>query len=276
MSKATQYGLTTLIPGPDFRTSVDAEGKWTGSQTFRISSNQAAQALQTFVRKGQSANVLNPEIGTAFDFLFVDTVESQDVPGGITEISVSYVGRSQWSEFADDSESTYSLAASMAEIDIIYHPKVQALDPAELASIVALFHGKAICKNTGNATGPYVVVSNDLAERDMQDIETTDGKLWFRKIFQKGIRTYQAPSFEWTWNASNQGGLPSATIAKLGYIDSSVRGNPPTPPTVDWLMIGATESRTFGGAEATSSFSITWQTSPPGKAWDSDIYEKPA
>ena len=275
MSLSTQFGLTQLIPGPDFKLWFDEQGKALASQTFRIGKNHADVALQTFMRKGQSANALNPELGTAFDFLFADKIERNDTPGGITEFFVSFSGKSWVAEFSNDSESTYSLNAALVERPIMYHPKVQSLDPAEIASLTALYKDKARCLNMDSATGPYVIVSADLSERTMQDIETTDGKLWFQKIFQRGIRTYTAPTLEWTWSASNLGGLSATYLAKLGYIDSAPRGNPPTPVGRNWMMTGATDSRTRGGDQAVSSFSVTWELSAPGTEWDEDVYTAP-
>ena len=271
MSQSKLFGLNKLIPGPDFRLSIDSEGVATASQTYRTGRDYAETVMRTVMRKGNTADAINPELGTAFDFLVADTIERTDAPGGIVEFAVTYVGQSWWATFDGDRESTFSLNAAMTEVSIIQHPAVQALHWEHIKALRLVVDGVGRVIDGAESAR---VIEISLSERNLASIEGPEPMKWWDRIYRKGLRTYLAPSLEWTWSTSNRGGITSAMLSKLGFIDDSPRGNPPTPTGRNWLMTGATESKTRAGEDSTSSFSITWTLSEPGRMWDPDLYDK--
>lgn len=271
MSQSKLFGLNKLIPGPDFRMAIDSQGVATASQTYRTGREYAETVMRTVMLKGNTANAINPSLGTAFDFLIADTIERTDGPGGIVEFAVTYVGQSWWATFDGDRESTFSLNATTTEVSIIRHPAVQKLHYEHIKALQLAIDGVGKVKD---GTTSASIKESSVMERTLASIEGEEPMKWWDRIYRRGLRTYLAPALEWTWHTSNRGGISNSMLEKLGYIDDSPRGNPPTPGTRNWLMTGATESKTRAGENSTSSFSITWTLSEPGRMWDPDIYDK--
>ena len=273
MSISSLYGFAPneLKPGPDFRCEVQPTGLYTGSMSFTCRKfDYSSGPIQAKIKRGKTLTSLYTELGPEWDFLLVQSAEHEHQPGGITKVFVNFEGYPDgeftW-ETDPDGEGSYSLNAALTEGDMILHPKVQACD--YIIGLSALFYGTGFVKTCGTlGTSIEVVDANDNIIETINDEESLK---WYRIIFTEGNRTYQVPTAEWTQTKTNRGGLTSGDLSGHGFIDTPA-GNPPDFTGRNWLYTGVTETRTRGGGDSTVTWSKTWQASPPGEEWDTDIY----
>lgn len=276
MSRSDLYGFAPyeLRPGPDFRCSVDATGKYTGSMSFSCRKfDYSSTVIQAKIRRGAALTSIYTQLGSEWSFLFLESAEHEHQPGGITKIFVNFEGYPNgnltW-EIDSHREGSYSINAAMTERDIILHPTVQALP--SLKELSALFYGTGFVKDWGSLDSSIVVLDSN--DNEIGTITDADSLEWYGIIFTEGNRTYQVPTAEWTQTKTNRGGLTSEDFDKHGYI-STPEGPCPTLPDRNWLYTGVTEMRTRGGSESAVSWSKTWQASPPGQQFNEKIYAKP-
>jgi len=278
-SQVTVYGIPAYgwIPGPDFRGGFDSQGMWTGSQTFYVRKfDFESEPIRTAFRKGTPAPTLYPNLSTTWSFLLVDDVTHEDKPLGITEIHVNYKGFStEWDYDGDgDDSATYAMNGTTVDRPIIEHPGFLALEANSRGLIVDAYHSRAKRKE-GEAKGSSSVTVHSIFDRHVENITTEAEVTWWNWIIDDGNRTWEAPSIEWTKSATNQGGVTSAQIGKLGWIDTPL-GSPPVIAPRNWRMTSISDSQTKAGTQTTNDYSITWSMSPPGAAWNAFLYTKPA
>jgi len=115
----------------------------------------------------------------------------------------------------------------------------------------------------------------DYSNTNLISITDEAGLRWFAKIVDEKQETYVSNQIEWTRSATNLGGVPDGTLAKLGWIDPNPDGTPPVIAGRNWRLTAISDSQTRQGGTITSEFSITWTMSPPGQEWDADIYTAP-
>jgi len=278
MSIATLYGLQPyeIRPSYDFRMAVDKTGKATGSQTFHCRKFDYSSAqIQDRIRRGKPLTGLYPQIGAAYNFLEITDVEHEHQAGGFTRIIVNFEGFPvgfEW-DYENDREGSYSINAALAEVDICLHPILTKLKNDtpnhEKDAIIGIVRGRLLQSWRAQADPTQKYYVTDLNQNHFSEVETDLGKRLFDKIVIEGQRTYQAPTVEFTQTKTNRGGV--GNLSKLGLIDTPP-GPVPTFTGRNWMLTGATESRTRGGGDQTTTWTKTWQLSPYGSEWDADFY----
>lgn len=263
---------TTLAPGPDLFLSRDPDGKTTAQREFTcLKTALPSPFIQSRLAKGIKITTLCSDIPVSFQHLEIDSHSSRDEPGGFTRVTINFTGYTEEGEFGFDREINYSLRGSLAERPIIEHPNYiremrdEEVQESNHKGIVGLYHGRAFVVD---------MTANDPEIRDTQSqasiVTITDAtaRKWYKKIHVDGIRTYLAPSYEWTRSTANAGGLANADIARFGLKDDPP-GDPPTPEGVTgwWQMVDLDDSRSSNA----SSNSITWRFIE-GEV-DTDLYD---
>jgi hypothetical protein len=277
-SQVTVYGIPAYgwIPGPDYRAGFDAEGMWSGSQSFYCRKfDFESTPIQTAFRKGVSITTLYPNLTAKWNFLLVDEVDHEHQPNGVTKINVTLKGYSEEWDFdgEGDQSGTFSMNGTLVDRPIIEHPGFLALDANSRGLIVDAFKNRAKRKE-GEAKGSSSVTVVSMFDKLIEFITTEDEVFWWNFIIDDGNTTWEASSIEWTKSATNMGGIDPAQIEKLGWIDIPP-GAPPVIAPRNWRMTSLTDSQTKAGSETTNDYSITWSMSPPGQVWNAVIYTKP-
>ena len=99
--------------------------------------------------------------------------------------------------------------------------------------------------------------------------ESQDGEdilKWARVIFQQGIRTFKAPTLQWTCETSSFLGWQDEDIDKLALAEfdsfsNPPPGNPPHPRYAYWEWMKISMNQTLEAGRAVQS--QTWELSPP-------------
>jgi len=278
-SQSIVFGLTAneLRPGPDFSAGCDETGKWTGSQTFTCRKfDFSGAAIQSKLVRGTPVTTIYPDLSNEWSFLTVQNARHEHQPGGMTKVLVDYGGIAAESfEFGDEkTEVSYSLNANLTEKDLMSHPTlIKDTSGNEIKAMAALIAGTARIDPFPKKSGAITIIDNNTG-LDIETLYTDTAIKWYKLIFEKGIKTYQASAVEWSKTANTKEGISGEDLSALGYI-SEPDGDPPSFTTRNWLFNGASENRTKSGINTVKTWSKTWQLSPQGEAWDADLYKKP-
>jgi hypothetical protein len=257
------YGFApnSWLPGPDFRARNDERGLTTATQTFRCAKGDFGNPIvQLAFSKGSPIAGVYPQVEEFYRFLQIDSTEATDVPGGITEISVSFVGRTPTTqEFGveDEREITFTRNNGLEKKPIIENPKfINEVILTERFAIIQAVEGKAFqswlqLKNNPSAEN---IIVWDALDNEIATIQSEQGRFWWNAIIKQGWREYETITSEWTKTGTNVGLLKSSDIDKMGQIDQPEK-DPYTPKGFIWRMTGSTESTSSIDA---NSYSITW------------------
>jgi hypothetical protein len=277
MSQSLLYGIApnTWKTGPDFYAARDETGKWTGGITIycRKFDFKSAQ-IQAILKRGVPCTTIYPELTSSWSWFYVDSVDHEHKPGGITEIRVKFTGTEAGADGEqEEKDLTYTLNGSLVERSILEHPDVKKCYAQEQwGAFSLLLDGTVIVDPLFHPTSSLIKLVYATTRSMFHDFTDTESIKWFKKIFLQGERTWECAQLEWTMSGTNLGGIKADTLKKLGFIDDDIKGEPPTPQGCNWRMMTATESRTDGTEKCTSSFSIGWLCSPQGTTWDADKY----
>jgi hypothetical protein len=253
-----------LAPGPDLFLSRDAEGLSTARRTFSCLKNSLSNPfIQSKLAKGTPITTLCSDLPAAFADLQVDSFESQDNPGGITTVAVTFTGYTAEGEYSYDREITYSLRGVVYRRSITEHPKfisdMEAANAVVRESFVALLLKEAYA--TGTSAANYRVIRNSNDEEIVGVggwIDNATNAAWWDIIVTKGLREYDAASYEWTRATANAGGLTNTEIADLGKQDDPP-GSPPEPTEEGWWQLVDLSDERSSNA---SSNTLTWRFVP--------------
>jgi hypothetical protein len=261
MSRSTLYGFApnSWHPGPDFRATRDERGLTTATQTFRCAKGDFGNPIiQLAFAKGSPIKSLYPQVEDTYANLLVDAVEATDIPGGMTEIAVTFVGRTPTTqEFGveDEREITYTRNSGLQTRPIIEHPKfIKDTEevPQERAAIILAYEGKAFQAKYTDAESNIEVV--DGVDKVITNITTPRGVFWWKRIILDGWREYEAITSEFTKSGTNDGLLKFSGLKDLGRLNKPPK-DPATPRGYIWRLTGATESTSSVDA---TSYSLTW------------------
>lgn len=261
---------------PRFTASCDDKGLWTARAEYSCIKGdfESAQIQSKLVRGTSLASISTSEIGTAWSFLAVDTVEAVDEPGGITVVTISFKGynEEQW-DFDADKSKTYTRNATTFDDSIFNHKQFKEdVVGADLDTFIKAVAGMAYRRADSSASTIYVVGNNG-SDKIINTLTDPDVIEWWGLVVDKKHETYKVPTMEWTLSTTGRNKLSAADLSDLGYI-STPQGSPGTPTGRNWLMTGATESIQVVG-EGANSYSITWLLSGP-EPWPDKIYKKPS
>jgi len=273
---ATAYGIGSqdYKARPDFTAKRDATGGWTASNSFSMLREVWENYAQTHFVKGTPITELYIELAPYWSFLFLDEVEVTSETGGITIVRVQWVG---FIEREDDDgeadEEVYTLSGTRVDRSILFHPLYlkevlnnENLDSRNRATVAAAWNGK--WQINTNATNDYhdftIVNTSDMA----LEIRVTEDEVvkWLRVILEQGVKTYKAPTLQWTVEKTSIDGWKDADLDMLGLIefdkDDRPPGEPPMPVVGEyqWLKISMQQTKTDGQTRQSQS----WELSPAG------------
>jgi hypothetical protein len=293
MSEPSLYLASGLTPSSDFTVSKQADGSWSGSMSFFCRDDY--WGFSTF-KQGDSITEYYPVLTGSWDFLKVNEVSIERQPGGIVRVIMGFAGISE--TIGDplpnkDKSGTFAMNATLVETSILEHWRFGTIQSGYNQDAVRLFYeDKARLEPVDDESGFYYnlvltdgsneIVLVDEITRSNDEVEWNDDfndpYENFIHLIQKGIKTFLAPSVEWTQTFVNKGSLTSAEYEQLDYIDPNPAGPPPTFPGRNWRLVSIDQSwENFegDGQEDSTTFTKTWQLSPPGKEWDALLYTKP-
>ena len=266
---ATHYGITAggWTPAPDFRASRDASGLWTASQTFAMPHDTWENTAYLEFTRGTPITDLFPELNSKWNFLELEEADVQSIPGGIHEVFCTFNGFDEAEFPGDEREVTYFLTGTLQERSMLLHPLYVREVPEEIKADGAIISQAY----EGLWAGDDRLEDDDIRQRNIYHVPT-DGRettltnsntvKWWRLIIDRGVRTYKAPTLQWTCETANKGGLDEDDVESLGLVDGDPPGEPPQPFEGDfeWIKISLDDTR----AKNSSANSQTWELSPAG------------
>ncbi len=275
---ATTYGYDAgdYKARPDFTARRDAKGGWTASNSFSMLRDTWENSVRGYFAKGTLITALYPELSEYWSFLVLDEVEVSHEPGAISIVRCQWVGFLEAS-FGDDPEelddAIYTLSGTRVDRSVLLHPLYlkevlnnDALDSRNKASVAAAWQGKwQINTNATNTFEDFTIVNTADMGRELRVTETEVVK-WLRVILEQGVKTYKAPTLQWTVETTSKDGWKDADLKDLGLVEfNEVKrppGEPPMPENGDfeWLKISMSQTKTEGQTRQSQS----WELSPAG------------
>jgi hypothetical protein len=207
--------------------------------------------------KGTSLSTLYPDGDSYFQSMVIDDHEYGENESGnaMDVIRVSLSGTFELSVEEIEKQKVYDHTTSLGEIPTIRHPKFLLLDQAVRSpanGMIRLYNGQARWEEVISGvlivditTGNEIVTITGGTEMD-----------WFDCIFRRDNRTYKVPVAEYTETQTNMGGLTDSEVVDMGMIDAPPN-NPATPPNMQWMMTGASETRS---SDSPITWTRTWST----------------
>jgi len=272
---ATIYGLAIneIHPNPDFQIQQSENGGQTATQTFTLRTQSWNNAfVRNKFRRGTNIIVVNPDIGTQWDYFTIASISLDFQEGDLLIVSVNFSGSStaQYGDedgISDDALPTYRLEGRLTDVAFSENPKWKALTDIQKTILGYLLDKTYLWDIDEQAVKIPQEDGSLVTDSTLTANMTLDAALFADRIAQ-GRETYFVPSI--TWNEITQGseGMTAAQLNKLGHI-SIPRGSPPTPSgSRDWMLTGASQEQR-GDLYQTS---LEWTLSERD-GWDSFIYE---
>lgn len=272
---ATAYGIGTQEwkARPDFNARRDATGAWTASNSFTMLREVWENYAREQFTKGTTITELYVELTAYWSFLTLDQVEVSNEPGGLTAVRCEWVGVKQ-SEDDEDEEDTgdevYNLSGTRIDRSILEHPLFikqirdnQTLDSKNKAAVTGAYNGKWQTQtNVANDHTNYTIVStSDMGtELNISELEVIK---WLRVILEQGIKTFKAPTLQWTVEKTSKEGWKDADLEHLGKVQFNKIKRPPGEPPMpvegdyEWLKISMNQTRTNGQTRQSQSWELS-------------------
>ena len=264
------YGSSDYKARPDFSARRDGKGGWTGSNSFSMLRETWENYGRGAFIKGTPITDLYTELNDYWSFLVLNEVEVSNEPGAITIVRCDWVG---FLEGDEDEEQVFTLSGTRVERSILFHPMFQkevidnvAVDVTDKPLVAAVYAGTFVADLAKQNT------FNDYHLRNTVDASigknTTQPEVikWIRCILEQGIKTFKAPTVQWTVETASISGWKDEDLDYLGLVqydrDNRPPGNPPMPRfgKWEWMKISMNQTTTDGKTRQ----SQTWELVPPG------------
>ncbi len=275
---ATTYGYVAgdYKARPDFTARRDAKGGWTASNSFSMLRDTWENSVRGYFAKGTLITALYPELSEYWSFLMLDEVEVSHEPGAISIVRCQWVGflETEGDEDAEElDDAIYTLSGTRVDRSILLHPLFKKevtnnedLDSRNKASVTGAYNGQwQINTVKENTSSDFTIINtSDMAlELRITEVEVIK---WLRVILEQGVKTFKAPTLQWTVDKTSKDGWLDGDLDKLGMVEfnkvNRPPGNPPMPVKGDfeWLKISMSQTKTEGQTRQ----SQTWELSPVG------------
>lgn len=268
----TEYGLSggSWEARPDFAPRRDSTGKWTATQTFTMRRDTWEGGASSSFAKGTAITTLFSDLPVYWSFLKLEASDLQFEPGRIVLVRCDFTGYNT-AEF-DASEVAYTLSGTRTEQSILLHPlfKKDVTDDETRRYFQLTYNGAYVVDPAGS-TVSTIQVRNAVNPFDgtLYDFTAYDIWKWAELIFVQGVRTWSAPTIQWTCEATNESGLDSDDLDYLALVEfggdgqaSKPPGNPPVPNNGgpwQWRKISLDQTKS---TETGITHSQTWQLQP--------------
>jgi hypothetical protein len=220
-------------------------------------------ANQALLTKGTPITSLYAE-AEEYSFLLVLDWEGDDQAGGLTEVTVNFVGTDYEGDddgsFDNEDNVSYARNDSYKEEPIWSHPKLIS----ELQSDQRLTLKQCSDGLSRLIGGTFLYWSNDLPAGEY----STSMEEWYEIIIVQGKVTYHQPVSEWVKTSTGRGNLPQEICNRIGKIDQNPAGDPKAPKDQVWILSGATESIPVIGS-GVNNYTLTWTSGN----FENTIYE---
>jgi len=253
----------SIVWQPDFQASLDENGQWTASQSFKC--------------KPEDVQELIPSRGDAcqkdgWEVLKLITVQVSEAAGsGWETVTCNYRGTVY--EFDEDEdqeniEPTYTTSVVAQSEPIEAHPKFKDITAAEWADAQWYKDGRIIRDpEDQTAFKRNVWVEDDKQWQPIEDYTPTGELPALFEAYDKGFTAFYSPRITFSMRYASNQPIPAATLNKIGKIDT-----PQNAPAVGagrtWLAMGANSDQ----SDNVYDVELEWMLS--GKeGWDEDFYD---
>lgn len=271
---STIYGFTAneLKPSHEIRLNRDEAGLWTASHMFTCSdTDYGGTVITEKIKPGTPITDMDPIVPFIYNFITVETHTVSHKRGGITEIRVTYSGASDDDGFDDEGRSdATSFRGVMGKRPIIEHPNYIAEVTAESADflipIAAEYYGQAHRESEGSG---YLFYNYNTKSSYGGVISSPNTVKWIEKI-AGGLRTYDAPTIEWSVTTANDTGLTDADLNTFGLRVETPPGNPPIPTRMLngwWHFSDVSEDKTDSSSTYVRTYTLHEEVLDP------DVYD---
>ena len=285
MSQSIIYGLNsaTLHPRNGFKLSRGPDGSYKGSMSFScLTSEWSSSSVLNLLKKGTGLSQLYVELPSKFDFLVVDTFDVEEMPGGWSMVSITFVGQPDstgtvGNDLDDENASvTYTRTTAIQQVSIFDHPQFKK-DLSELDRLLMReWSDGLIMLSPSKDADPYTMVhvKNDKYRAEFEGRLGAFSNVykWEQIIIVRKILTWEAPVSEWTKTGSQKTRFDQAELNKVGQAPVTPPLNPPAPQGQDWRYTAINEDITMVGVSedeiASNQYSQTWTSG----FWDRDIF----
>ncbi len=275
---ATAYGIGTQEwkSRPDFNARRDATGAWTASNSFTMLREVWENYAQDQFVKGTTITELYEELPAYWGFLTLDQVEVANEAGGITLVRCEWVGVKEPEEGDEDedqeetSDEVYTLSGTRVDRSILEHPLFikeirdnENLDSKNKAAVTGAYNGKwqTQTARVNDHTNYTIVSTSDMGtELNISELEVIK---WIRVILEQGIKTFKAPTLQWTVEKTSKQGWKDADLEHLGKVEFNKANRPPGEPPMpvkgeyEWLKVTMNQTRTNGQTRQSQSWELS-------------------
>tara|TARA_R100000655_G_scaffold35628_1_gene69261 strand:+ start:10610 stop:11545 length:936 start_codon:yes stop_codon:yes gene_type:complete len=276
----TIYGIDSedYKARPDFTARRDGKGAWSATNSFSMLRTTWEESAREEFKKGVDITQLYPELNEYWSFLKLEEVDLQTQPGGWVQAQCTWGG---WTEtdYSEDEDVVYTLSGTRVERSILLHPLfIHETGLCEdLFLFIEAYHGlwtinpnkpfsheEVTFQRTSDLSREWQITSTGGTSN--QDQAYRDLLKWAEVIFKQGIRTYKAPTLQWTQEKSSAFGWKMEDLTYLGLSEHTINdnpppGNPPHPPAAWWEWMKISMNQTLEAGRAIQS--QTWELSPP-------------
>jgi len=280
----------SIIPQPDFQATEEENGKWKASQTFKVKKGDFNNlSTRVYFNRGRRPSDLDPNNDDYFNFLKVATTTVGTEVGGYTVIGVEFQGYVAPIGSPPENEKSYmttSYRGSLKTVPITESDKFSSLTTIEKYMIGLLMSGDFTLSGDGEYIGRYVQVQSDIETEEpimkfvtlenTEDpgspyiITSTNGRE-IAALIAKGDRDIEVGTYEYVVRWSDDEGITSADVDKLGLIATPL-GNPvkPTGGSRNWKL-GTINQEQEGTDDPSYTIELVYQLSDRG-GWNTTKY----
>ena len=270
----TVYGIISedYKARPDFTARRDGKGAWNATNSFSMLRETWETSAREIFLKGTAITELYPELNEYWQFLKLEEVDLQSQPGGWVQAVCTWSGWTEL-EYNESEDVVYTLSGTRVERSILLHPLfIHETNLVEdLFVFIEAYHGQWVI----DPVKPFDLTEMNLARTadlaQTHRFSTSGGSeyenllKWAEAIFKQGIRTYKAPTLQWTCETSSFSGWEDADLDKLALAEfdrhNPPPGNPPHPRYGYWEWMKISMNQTLEAGRAVQS--QTWELSPP-------------
>lgn len=285
MSQSIIYGLNsaTLHPRNGFKLSRGPDGSYKGSMSFScLTSEWSSSSVLNLLKKGTGLSQLYVELPSKFDFLVVDTFDVEEMPGGWSMVSITFVGQPDstgtvGNDLDDENASiSYTRTTSIQQMSIFDHPQLKEDLSEHEIYLMRLWSDGIIMPTPSRAnTEPYDMVyskNDEPLANSFDTANTSNVAKWATIIVTRKILTWESPVSEWTKTGSQKTIFGQAELNKVGQAPVTPPLNPPAPKGQTWRYTGINEDITMVGVSedqvASNQYSQTWSSG----FWDAELF----
>lgn len=281
MSQSIIYGLNsaTLHPRNGFKLSRGPDGSYKGSMSFScLTSEWSSSSVLNLLKKGTGLSQLYVELPSKFDFLVVDTFDVEEMPGGWSMVSITFVGQPDstgtvGNDLDDENASiSYTRTTAIQQMSIFDHPAFkQEVDEAD-RQLFREWSDGLIQQSPSDAADVFdmVYVKNDEPAGSFSG--SAGVTKWRSIIIDEKILTWESPVSEWTKTGSQKTTFGPEELNKVGQAPVTPPLNPPAPKGQTWRYTGINEDITMVGVSedqvASNQYSQTWSSG----FWNADLF----